>query len=78
MYTDQRGLPRSVFQTVVQRPENQIEVWLNNSTILQHSFLSPIYHIGGTMPLTPGTVLRVHNSFIPNPFSSHLFPESAL
>lgn len=59
MFTDQRGLPWTVFQAVAQRPENQIEVWLNNSTILQHSFLSQIYHTGGIILLTPGTVVYV-------------------
>lgn len=57
MYTDQSGLPWSAFQAVAQRPENQIEVRLNDSTILQHSFLSQIYHIGGIILPTPGTVL---------------------
>lgn len=64
MYTDQRALSQSVFQAVAQRCENQIEVCLNNSTILQHSLLSQIYHTGEIYYSHPDTLVCVSNPFL--------------
>lgn len=76
IYIDQRGLPQSVLQAAAQRCENQIEVRLNNSIILQHSLLSQIYHVGGIYYSHLDCIVCVRNPFLLMPFCSPLFTES--